>query len=119
MNADVIRTSDYKLKALRAYALGCCAGRGGSFSSRIFRGPLRPVPACAAMDDVDPRVHLLADGQRKYQRGGAQFHSQPLLSLKIAESALWNHAIDRVLFFSDDVRRRPHAAPQGEFGSTG
>ena len=99
--------------------MGRCSGRGGRFSPRIFLGPLLPLPARAAVGDVDSRVHLFVDGQRKHQRGGAQFYSQPVLSLKIVESPLWSDAIDRELFFADDVRWRPHAAPQREFGSTG
>jgi len=35
---DSNRTPNYQLKALRAYALGCYSGRGGSFSSRLFLG---------------------------------------------------------------------------------
>ncbi len=30
-----------------------------------------------------------------------EFHSQSIFPLKITESALWNHAIDRVLLFPD------------------
>ena len=71
------------------------------------------------MGDAGPRVYLLADGQCEHQRGGAQFHSQPVLPIEIAESALWNHAIGWVLFLTDHVRRRAHAASQGKLGSTG
>src|SRR6266487_383043 len=69
------RTATYQFKAVRAYALGCCPGGGGSFSSRIFHRPLLPLPTCAALGDADPRLYLCADGQRKHQRGRAQFHS--------------------------------------------
>src|SRR6266481_4427861 len=72
---DPNRTPEYQLTALCTHALGRRPDRGGSFSSRIFHRPLLPLPTCAAVGDAYSRLYLCADGQRKHQRGGAQFHS--------------------------------------------
>ena len=99
--------------------MGCRASRGGAVLFRVFPRTLLPFSACAAMGDADSGVHLLADDQCEYQRDRAQFYSQPVLPFEGSESSLWNHAIDRVLFFADDVRCGAHAAPQRELGPQG
>ncbi len=50
---------------------------------------------------------------------GHNFIHNPFFRSKLSEPAVWNHAINRMLFLTDHVRRRSHAAPQGQLGSTG
>src|SRR5262249_39057846 len=117
--SDPNRTREYQLKAVCAYTLGCASCVGWTFSSGIFFRTLLPVSARSAVGNADSGVRLFTDGEREHQWRGAQFHSQSVLSLKRAESAVWHQAIDCVLFFADDVRRRAHAASQRELGSPG
>ena len=50
---------------------------------------------------------------------GHNFIHNPFFRSKTAESHFWSHTIDRLLLLADDVRRRAHAASQGEFRSAG
>src|SRR5713101_1654250 len=113
------RTADNKLPVVRTHPLGCDTSAVRSISSGLFRWIVFPLSACAAVGDADSRVHLFADGQCEHQRGGAQLHSQSVLPLQASESHFWSHTIHRLLLLADDVRRRAHAASQGEFRSPG
>jgi len=50
--------------------------------------------------------------------GWGTLHSQPVLPLKIAESVVWNHAINRVLF-SQTMYDGVHISITKGFGSAG
>jgi hypothetical protein len=41
------------------------------------------------------------------------------LMVATAQSHVWSHAIDRLLFLADNVRRRAYATSQGELGPAG
>src|SRR6266566_1313909 len=49
-------TPGYKLKASCAHALGRHPRRGGSFSSRLFPGPVLPLSARPALGDAHSRI---------------------------------------------------------------
>ena len=106
---DTNRTPDYQIKALCAYALGRSSGSRWAVPSGLSLGALSFVSACAAVGDAGPRVHLLPDGQRKHQRGEAQFHSQFFFPIAASEPGIWSHPIGRMLFFADNVRRCAYA----------
>ena len=50
---------------------------------------------------------------------GHNFIHNPFFRLTTAQSPVWNHAIDRLLLFADDVRRRAYATSQGELRPAG
>src|SRR5207249_4308903 len=103
-----------ELQTVRTHPLGRypCARR--PVPSRIFSWAVLSLPPYTALGNADSWVHLLIDGQREHQRYWAQFHSQPLLSLNLAQSPVWSHSVNRMLLFADLLRRGPYAASQRE-----
>src|ERR1700731_4340210 len=97
-------TPGYKLKAICTHTLGCHPCRGGPFSSRVFPGLVLPLSARPALGDAHSRICLLVERQRKQQWDRTQFHSQPLLPLRITQSSLWSHPVNRMLFFANILR---------------
>ena len=50
---------------------------------------------------------------------GHNFIHNPFFRSQLLNRLVWNHAIDRLLLLADDVRRRAHAASQGELRPAG